>query len=154
MEIEIKEINKSNIDEVLKLKVKIEQRDFIESVADCIKEAKTRKCWRIVAVYHNEDVIGFCMYGFFWEYLPFGRVWLDRIIIDENYQNKGYGKITTLKMLDRLKQEYHRNKVYLSVYEANLNAIKLYQKIGFKFINELDVNGEKVMVYNFKENKV
>lgn len=54
------------------------QEGFVESVAECLAEADRRRCWRPVGVYDGDALIGFAMYGFFWEYLPFGRLWLDR----------------------------------------------------------------------------
>ncbi|AIF45171.1 hypothetical protein [Virgibacillus sp. SK37] len=48
-------------------------------------------------------------------------------------------------MLDTLKKEYPAQTIYLSVYENNLPAIYLYEKFGFAFIEERDINGEKIM---------
>ena len=64
-------------------------------------------------------LIGFAMYGFFWEYLPFGRLWLDRLLIDRDYQGHGYGHIVLPMMIEKLRSEYHRKKIYLSVVEEN-----------------------------------
>ena len=50
-------------------------------------------------------------------------------------------------MLKRLRQEYGRRQIYLSVYENNVAAIAMYQQIGFQFNGELDTKGEKIMVY-------
>ena len=58
------------------------QEGFVESVAECLAEADRRRCWRPVGVYDGDALIGFAMYGFFWEYLPFGRLWLDRLLIE------------------------------------------------------------------------
>ena len=41
------------------------------------------------------------MYGFFWEYLPFGRLWLDRLLIDRRFQGRGYGRAALAAMLDQ-----------------------------------------------------
>ena len=62
------------------------QEGFVESVAECLAEADRRRCWRPVGVYDGDALIGFAMYGFFWEYLPFGRLWLDRLLIDRRFQ--------------------------------------------------------------------
>ena len=68
------------------------QEGFVESVAECLAEADRRRCWRPVGVYDGDALIGFAMYGFFWEYLPFGRLWLDRLLIDRRFQGRGYGR--------------------------------------------------------------
>lgn len=135
------------------LQVLDNQRSFIETVRECLQEADKRKCWKPVGIYVGNSLIGFAMYGFFWEYLPFGRVWLDRLLIDYHYQNKGYGKLAIIKLLKKIHNQYNCKKVYLSVFDNNKSAINLYHKIGFHFISEYDIHGERVMVYNFKDNK-
>ena len=154
-------VNSRNRAEVEHLEVFAEQSGFIESVTQCLQEADKlelwtigseadrRRCWRPVGVYDGDALIGFAMYGFFWEYLPFGRLWLDRLLIDKKYQGKGYGKRVVLALLDRLRTEYSCDTIYLSVYETNSHAIHLYQQIGFHFNGEYDTNGEHVMVYAF-----
>ena len=89
------------------------------------------------------------MYGYFPEPAP-GKLWLDRLLIDKKYQGKGYGKQAVLVLLERLQAEYVSDKVYLSVYENNLHAIRLYQQIGFCFNGEYDTKGEYIMEYYFK----
>lgn len=78
------------------------QEGFVESVAECLAEADRRRCWRPVGVYDGDALIGFAMYGFFWEYLPFGRLWLDRLLIDRRFQGRGYGRAALAALLERL----------------------------------------------------
>ena len=73
----------------------------VESVAECLAEADRRRCWRPVGVYDGDALIGFAMYGFFWEYLPFGRLWLDRLLIDRRFQGRGYGRAALAALLER-----------------------------------------------------
>ena len=77
------------------------QEGFVESVAECLAEADRRRCWRPVGVYDGDALIGFAMYGFFWEYLPFGRLWLDRLLIDRRFQGRGYGRAALAALLER-----------------------------------------------------
>ena len=77
------------------------QEGFVESVAECLAEADRRRCWRPVGVYDGDALIGFAMYGFFWEYLPFGRLWLDRLLIDRRFQGRGYGRAALAALLDQ-----------------------------------------------------
>ena len=125
------------------------QTGFIESVSECLEEADKVKEWKPVGIYNNNNLVGFAMYGYFLEPQPLGRVWLDRFLIDSRYQGRGYGETAVIALLNRLKNEYKCNKVYLSVYDDNEVAISLYKKIGFKFNGELDTNGEKIMIYTF-----
>ncbi|WP_066869783.1 GNAT family N-acetyltransferase [Clostridium mediterraneense] len=125
------------------------QIGFIESVSECLEEADKVKEWKPVGIYDNNNLIGFAMYGRFPELKPLGQVWLDRFLIDSRYQDMGYGKSAIIALLNIIKTEYKCNKVYLSVYDDNEVAIELYKKIGFQFNGELDINGEKIMIYTF-----
>lgn len=146
MFIHVEPVNDGNRHEVLALKINETQKGFVESPEECLKEAGKEKCWRPVAIYDGDQLIGFSMYGYFWQYLPFGRVWLDRLLIDQSFQNRGYGQQVLPVLIDKLRNEYHRKKIYLSVVAENQGAIHLYQKFGFQFNGERDVHGEKVMV--------
>lgn len=146
MNITFKPVTQENRAEVLKLKVGEGQAHFIESVQQCLDEADRRKSWRPVGIYHEKELVGFAMYGFFWEYFPAGRVWLDRLLIDERYQGRGYGKAALQMLLERLTGEYRRKKIYLSVIEGNDVAVGIYQKAGFQFTGRRDLHGERIMV--------
>ncbi|MEF9935161.1 MAG: GNAT family N-acetyltransferase [Clostridium sp.] len=146
MNLHFKSIDKNNLSEVLSLKIRSDQEGFIESVDECIEEARSASNWRTLAIYSGSEVVGFTMYGYFENEGYYGRVWLDRILIDYRYQGKGYGKKSVVYLIKRLFDEYNCNEIYLSVYDYNKFAIRLYESIGFKFNGEVDSKGEKVMV--------
>lgn len=127
-QLHFKSVNAENRREVEGLTVFSEQAGFIESVSECLREADELELWRPVGIYDSDTLIGFAMYGYFPEPAP-GQLWLDRLLIDKRYQGKGYGKQAVLSLLDRLHTEYQSGMVYLSVYENNPHAIKLYQQI-------------------------
>lgn len=142
-------VNQKNISQIERLEVFPEQKRWIETVSECMKEAEELNLWRPVGIYDDDLLIGFAMYGYFTESFP-GQLWLDRLLIDKKYQGKGYGKQAVLALLERMHAEYSSDKVYLSVYESNLNAIRLYQEIGFSFNGKFDTKGELIMEYNLK----
>lgn len=153
MKLHLEAVTDENRMEVQRLETAPSQRGYVESVEECLEEADCRKCWRPVAVYDGDLLIGFAMYGFFWQYFPFGRVWLDRLMIDRRYQGRGYGTEILSILLERLYREYRRRKIYLSVVDGNDAAVHIYRKAGFSFNGELDIHGEKVMVYQFDKKK-
>ena len=57
---------------------------------------------------------------------------LDEIYLEEEYRNQGIGTGIIASILNKNKI------VYLWVYKANINAIKLYERLGFKVIEETD----------------
>lgn len=146
MELQFKPVTDENRKEILALELREDQGGFIETIEECLYEADHRSCWRPVGIYDGDILIGFAMYGLFWEYLPFGRLWLDRFLIDRRYQNMGYGKAALMDLLKRLWKKYHRKHIYLSVTDDNLRASALYQQFGFEYTGERDIHNERVMV--------
>ena len=127
-----------------------EQAGFIESPAECLREADASDFWRPVGIYDGTELVGIAMYG----YLPFlgeGQLWFDRLLIDKAFQGRGYAKAAIAALLERLRQEYPCRRVYLSVYGDNAAAIHLYRQAGFSFNGDYDTKGERVMVLDFPE---
>ncbi|WP_331666973.1 GNAT family N-acetyltransferase [Metaclostridioides mangenotii] len=140
--------NKDNWHDLISLSVKEDQSQFIESNLLSIAESKFEKSWKPVGIYDGDTLIGFAMYGKL-EYE--NRVWLDRFMIDYRSQNKGYGRASLDFLINSLIKEYNCNEIYLSIYEENSYAIKLYKSVGFNFNQEVDDNGEKVMVLKLND---
>lgn len=143
--IDFEPITEDNIKEAMCLKISENQTRYVESVEECLAEAEERRCWRAVGICDDDKMVGFAMYGYFWDYLPFGRVWLDRFLIDERFQGQGYGRAAMEGLIHRLDEEYGRRKIYLSVVEGNETAERLYREFGFQRTGERDIHGERVM---------
>lgn len=146
MRLEIQNITYLNKAEILALKIADEQTGFLETTSECLAEAAEDPRFVPVGLYKKETPIGFAMYGKFNQQNEGARVWLDRYFIDERYQGKGYGKYYLQLLFDHLVEIYNTNRIYLSVYDHNEVAIRLYKKFGFQFNGEIDENGEKIMV--------
>ncbi|MEG0261242.1 MAG: GNAT family N-acetyltransferase [Lysinibacillus sp.] len=138
----IRAITDSNKKEVLNLKIAEEQQGFIEPVSLCLAEAEADTRFVPLALYENGEIIGFSMYGKFDE-----QIWLDRYLIDARFQGKGLGRYFFRALVEYLLERYPNQPIYLSVFEQNKVAIHLYQKFGFSFTDEIDENGEKIMIY-------
>ena len=126
MNLHFEPITRQNRLEALRLEVGEGQENFIEPVSQCLSEA---------------------MYGYFWwEYFPYGRLWLDRLMIDAAFQGRGYGKAALAGLLKLLTGRYPNKDIYLSVFKGNDVAAGLYKEFGFRFNGEKDIHGEDVMV--------
>lgn len=112
MSLNIKPIDKSNLDEMLQLKVKDSQKNQVESVKDCLNEAYEVPCWNPIGIYDGNVAIGFGMYGF-WEMEGLsGRLWLDRFFIDEKFQGKGYAREAIRLIINTIKREYDVREIF------------------------------------------
>ncbi|MGD6842531.1 GNAT family N-acetyltransferase [Bacillus infantis] len=143
--VHFRKIDAFNEYEVRNIKLKPGQEKFIETVDECLEEADTYSEWQPMAVYRDEEVIGFAMYGSFG---PNKDTWIDRIMIDEKYQGRGLGKLAMVKLIEIASRQYDVNVIYLSIKEENRTAYRLYTNIGFEFMNERDPqNGELLFNY-------
>ena len=76
----------------------------------------------------NEKIIGYAATQF--KDKATKAIWIDEIVIDINYQNKGYGKT----LIDEICKYARQNKcvrVELNCWCFNSNAIEFYNKLGF-----------------------
>ena len=89
MQLRLEPVTQENRLAVLSLRAGTGQEGFVETVSACLDEAAQRADWRPMAIYDGTAVVGFAMYGYFWEYPPAGRVWLDRLLIDAARQGAG-----------------------------------------------------------------
>lgn len=148
MNISIRDVTAENVQEILKLSVRGIQASFIETTEQCLEEAEECTIYKPVGLYADECLIGFAMYGFFSEETENGRVWLDRFLIDSRYQGLGYGTIMLNALIQKLIIEFSCTQIYLSVFEENRTAIRLYEKFEFRFNGEFDLKNERIMVKN------
>lgn len=142
--IHFRDIDDTNEWRVKEVKLKPEQETFIESVEECLEEASMYSEWQPIAIYNEDEVIEFAMYGSFG---PNKHTWIDRIIIDEKQQGKGFGRIAMKKLIPIVAEKYGVDVIYLSIVEENRVAYHLYTSIGFEYMNERDPNGQLIFKY-------
>ncbi len=147
-EISVKTIPGEKWDTVANLSVHEHQCHFIETSAQCLDDAKNNAYnmkWNFYGIYEADTLIGFAMHGKD-RILFYSQVWLDRFMIDKNYQGKGYAKKSMELILSKMHEEYNCKKIFLSVCENNFLAIKLYESLGFKKTRFKDPKGERIMI--------
>ncbi|WLV25249.1 GNAT family N-acetyltransferase [Aciduricibacillus chroicocephali] len=149
----IHNVTEENYRSILKLEVSEGQEDFIETPYECLEEAAECKLYKLVGLSIDGDFAGFAMYGYF----PAekaeisGRLWIDRFLVDGNFQGKGLGKKFFQAIIQQVESEYGKQPIYLSVYAQNSVAIRMYEKFGFIPTGEQDVNGELIMVRSLEQ---
>lgn len=140
----IKDVNESNWREIIALSVSKEQEAFIETNGQSLLEAAydVSLQWRPLALYDDGQLVGFSMIGAKQD----KSMWLDRLMIDAQFQGKNYGTLFIPLLIDFMKEQYEIKRIYLSVHEENERTIPYYQRFGFVDSQEYDPeNGELVM---------
>lgn len=123
--------NEKMIFDLMRLELLDEQRAFVMESRNLICNAFARK-HKIYALYDMGLAIGFVTLII---NKKTNRYFINSLMIDEKYQNKGYGKVIlneTFKFFKKLKA----NKVGIGVRKENKVAYNLYVKLGFKVIEQ------------------
>ena len=146
---QIKKVNETNWRDICALKVASSQTEYIESNATSLLEAAydEKFDWSPYALYFGETMIGFAMIGAFRHEERY--IWLDRFMIDTNYQGLGYSKPLLKQLLHFIKDHWSVDEIVLSLEANNTVAMTIYKQIGFHLNGMTDSNGEKLMVYSF-----
>lgn len=143
--VKLKEITRENFWDAVSLEVATEQCDFVTSNAVSIAQSKVQPECIPLAVYDDEVLVGFVMYCIDEDD---GEYWIYRMMVDKNYQSKGYGKKTLELLLDKIKEDKSRNKIFLGVHKESTAAVKLYESFGFEFNNQV-FGSEHIMRLNY-----
>lgn len=131
MKVELREITKDNYRESVKLKVKSGQEEFVAPNVFSIAQSKFYSSWKPTAIFNDEEMVGFLMYGEDDLNEGDGTIWIIRLMIDEKYQGKGFGKEAMVKLIDHIKNNYEHKEVFVSFVPANEGAKILYESLGF-----------------------
>ncbi|MEG0772830.1 GNAT family N-acetyltransferase [Clostridium sp.] len=125
-----KEITRENFWDCIELTVAEQQVDFVTSNAVSIAQSKFQPECIPLAIFDEDTMIGFLMYCIDEDDSEY---WIYRMMIDKKYQSKGYGKKALEKLLEIIKQDNSRNKIFLGVHKESTFAVKLYKSFGFEF---------------------
>lgn len=147
----IEKVTANNVWEILKLRVGEGQKSFVAGNDVSIIEAYTTITGGGYAfpfgVYDGDTPVGFFMVGFdtdeYWENPPEiakNNYNLWRLMIDERYQNRGYGKETMRLALDFIRTQPCGKAEYcwLSYEPENEVARRLYYSFGFRETGDMD----------------
>lgn len=147
MKIFLREVDEQNFRQCIRLKVAAGQENFVATNIYSIAESKIYSYLIPLAVYDDEVLVGFAMYGRDPENNAYRIV---RLMIDAQFQGNGYGKAATIVLIERIKQLPECREIFLSFISANSNAEKLYQSVGFERTGETDADDEIIMRFEVK----
>ncbi|BBF44618.1 spermine/spermidine acetyltransferase, putative [Lachnospiraceae bacterium KM106-2] len=125
----LKEIDRNNFIDVIKLSVYDDQKDFISDNVVSLAQAKAQPECIPLAIYNDDLLVGFVMYCLDYED---NEYWIYRLMIDKKYQKSGYGKKALFATLNRIAKDTSHNKIYISFEPENKVAQKLYENVGFR----------------------
>ena len=133
---EIRPVTKENWQDLIDLKVRDDQKNFVASNLYSIAESQFgfdfEGHWDYYAfgIYGGDTPVGFLMYGFNFSH-PSQQAYIQRLMVDEKFQGKGYGRFGMQKMLEIFRADERIKEVSISYEPENDTARKLYASLGF-----------------------
>lgn len=93
---------------------------------------------QVILGFNDETFLGWLEYNYFIEKYPF----INRFYVFEKYQNKGIGT-ALLDFFEEKMKIKGETKLMLSTESDNLGAQRLYKRLGYKCIGELELYAEQ-----------
>lgn len=144
----IREVNEENYEEVIKLELKVDQKEVICTNLESLAEAYIYKdIAKAFAIYNDTIVVGFLLMQVDIKDKYFD-IW--RIMIGKEFQGKGYGE-QALRLAINFQIQNGAKVIHLSHQTNNYGPSKLYKKVGFKYTGEIE-DGEVLMEYQVAKN--
>jgi len=120
--IELREVTADNWRDCAAVRPRDEQAAFVAPITCYLCLCHYGRIWHPLAVYHEDDVVGFVMWGLD---EADGSHWIGGLVIDAAHQGRGLGRATVTALLDRLvrHRERARGRALLSSRQSGSAAI-------------------------------
>ena len=144
----LKEITKDNWLKAISLHVREDQKKFVATNAVSLAQLNFLENFHAKGIYLGEDMIGFTLYGIDEDD---NEYWIYRLMIDQKYQGKGYGKESLKLVIEDIRnmKEDHHQTITLSYEPTNEHAKRIYDNFGFREEEGLFIGGEQVSRFTF-----
>lgn len=126
------EVTEENWLQIASLSVAEEQKTFLAPAIGILARGYVyRNCnARVFGIANEEQIVGVALVRDFLDE-PVGYD-LQQFMIDKRFQGKGYGTEALKQILELLRQEGKYNTVEVCVKKAAIEALRVYEKVGFR----------------------
>ena len=131
--VSLRPITPETLDECISLKVANDQKGFVAPNIYSLAEAAVSPTYHPFGIYDadahyrtNPSMVGFVMYG-----LSNARGFILRLMVDEKFQRRGYGRAAMVEVIRRLKLHPEVERIATSHNRKNEAAARLYESLGF-----------------------
>lgn len=148
MSVILKPVTAENWRVLIKLKVREDQNGFVASNLYSIAESQFgfdyegHWDYQAFGIYEGDTPVGFLMYALNLV-RPTRQVFITRLMVDRNFQGRGYGKFGMQKMLEIFRADERIKEVCISYEPHNEVARKLYA--GFGFLESGEMAGDEIL---------
>ena len=141
VEVTLREITEDTLRSILQLEVAEDQITFVAPNAVSIAQAHFSEYAWFRAIYADDTPVGFVML-YIDQDTP--EYWIWRLMVDKNYQGKGYGQRAMSQVIDTVRRLPDAKELLVSYVPGEGNPSTFYQKLGFVETGEWE-DDEKVM---------
>lgn len=132
--VSLREITPENWEAILKLAVRDDQKNFVANNLYSLAEAKIFPEHVPLAIYADEQPVGFLMYTFERSRKEW---WIFRLMIAAGEQGQGYGRAAMQQAIARMHAQPGCDRIFISFEPENAPAEQLYRSLGFVPNNEV-----------------
>jgi len=132
--IALRTITEENFQQCLNVKTAAEEKDFVDSVAYSLAEA-----WlyyedtKAFAICSNNEIVGFVSM-----YIGDNNPQIINFMIDDAFQNKGYGTQAAKACIHYLQSTYGAKRISAPVRTENTAAQRFWKKLGFQLSDTIE----------------
>ncbi len=147
---EIRPVTKDNWRSLSNLQVSDSQKNFVMPNVYSIAQAQFgidyQGHWDLqpFGIFEDGEPVGFLMFGYNFQNLVY-QAFIIRLMVDERFQSKGFGRFDLEKMLEIFRAEGRVKVVGISYEPENTVARKLYASCGFVETGEM--LGPEIMAF-------
>ena len=136
MKINLRSITPDNYKDVISLQISKEQEHFVAPNVLTLAQMQFRHEKSALAIYTEDTLVGLIAYDLY-DY----DIW--RLMIDERYQGKGYGRQALKRVIEILRLHGAQSEARTDIVPDNKVARALYESLGFRESQPSPSNGDK-----------
>jgi diamine N-acetyltransferase len=126
----LRAITRGNWYSCTQLQLRPDQQDFVSPVTLSLAQSKFEPERVPLAIYDDDTLVGFIMYND--SPLCDGSYRISRVLIDQKYQGRGYGRQAVLQVVERMRQIPSCKEILIEYAPENAVAAHLYTSLGFE----------------------
>ena len=139
----LREITSHNLHAILELSVAEDQlpaypRSNAYSIAEAHYPPDNDPVW-LRAIYAGETPVGCMMTS---EAPEKGEYFLWRLMIDQRFQNRGYGRRAVQLLIERIRRSSNPRALITSHLKVDANSGRFYERMGFRYSRDLTSTDE------------
>jgi diamine N-acetyltransferase len=150
MAVTLQPLTRDNLWDVVDLKLHPGQENFVAPNIDSITNAYVEPTFVPLAIYAGDELVGFAMYG---QHPETGAWWVIRLMIDRDYQGKGYGRAAMQAVIAEMTEKVGCGEIVTSFNPENTVAAGLYASLGFQPTGEVE-GGEPLVLLRLADRAV